>query len=389
MTYIEFFDLDAVENICSCLVSAPDRVILIGDNMNKLKLHARRYQSLFRNRGMNIEFICKTVNKNRLNSIVDLLSDIVEKYEDCVFDLTGGEDLMLVAVGIVCHRYRDMNLQLSRINLRTGVLYDCDEDGIFIPREFLPMLTVDENIAVFGGKVIYDDERSGTTRRWSWTEDFMNDILLMWELCRKNVRDWNAQMDTFAATDIVSPSRIVSGLMQNGLISGKQQANGCYRITYKNDQVRRCLTKAGQALEMYITLKAMLAVDTDGDPVYNDVCNGVFIDWDGVVHQENAEYDTENEIDVMAMHRMVPVFISCKNGAVGMDELYKLNTVATRFGGKYAKKILIANALGGDTSFVSYFRQRAVDMKIRLIENIQNMTETEVDKMIRSLWKAP
>ncbi|WP_405344913.1 hypothetical protein [Ruminococcus sp.] len=385
MTYIEFFDINAVENICSCLVSAPERVILIGDNKKILQLHAQRYHSLFQKRGMNIEFIYKTVNKNNLNSIVELLSEIVEKYEDCVFDLSGGEDLMLVAVGIICYRYRDKDIQLSRINLRTGVLYDCDEDGVFIPTEHYPMLTVDENIRIFGGKVVYEDERGGATRRWDFNDGFMQDIAAMWQICRKNVGDWNAQMDTFAATDIVSPSRIVSDLIKKGLIKGEKQENGCLKINYKNDQIKQCLTKAGQALEMYITMKAMQATDKDGDLIYNDVCNGVFIDWDGVIHREDGESDTENEIDVMMMHGMIPVFVSCKNGVVTMDELYKLDTVASRFGGKYAKKVLVANALG-DTAFAAHFRQRAKDMRIKLIENVQNMKEKEIDKAIGLLW---
>lgn len=385
MTYIEFFDINAVENICSCLVSTPDRVILIGDNKKILQLHAQRYHSIFQNRGVNIEFIPKTVNKNNLSSIVELLSEIVEKYDHCVFDLSGGEDLMLVAVGMICYRYRDMDIQLSRINLRTGVLYDCDEDGVFIPVEHYPTLTADENIRVFGGKIVYEDERGGATRRWDFSDEFIEDITSMWQICRKNVRDWNAQMDTFAVTDTVSPSRIVSELMKKGLITAREQENGCLKIDYKNEQIKYCLTKAGQALEMYITVKAMLLADEKGDPVYNDVCNGVFIDWDGVIHHKDGESDTENEIDVMMMHGMIPVFVSCKNGMVTTDELYKLNTVATRFGGKYAKKVLVANALG-DTVFATHFRQRAKDMRIKLIENVQNMQEDEIDKAIRLLW---
>ena len=31
MTYIEFFDKNASENICACLSCAPDRVILLGE----------------------------------------------------------------------------------------------------------------------------------------------------------------------------------------------------------------------------------------------------------------------------------------------------------------------------------------------------------------------
>ena len=32
LTYIEFFDHSAVENICACLAQAPARVILLGDD---------------------------------------------------------------------------------------------------------------------------------------------------------------------------------------------------------------------------------------------------------------------------------------------------------------------------------------------------------------------
>ena len=37
MTYIEFFDKNAVENISACLISTPDRVIFLGDNAKIMK----------------------------------------------------------------------------------------------------------------------------------------------------------------------------------------------------------------------------------------------------------------------------------------------------------------------------------------------------------------
>ena len=48
----------------------------------------------------------------------------------------------------------------------------------------------------------------------------------------------------------------------------------------------------------------------------------------------------------MLMRGVIPVFVSCKNGAVDSNELYKLNTVADRFGSIYAKKIIAATYLG-------------------------------------------
>ena len=98
---------------------------------------------------------------------------------------------------------------------------------------------------------------------------------------------------------------------------------------------------------------------------------------------EQDGYDTENEIDVMMIHGLVPIFVFCKNGYIDTDELYKLNAVANRFGGKYAKRVLIATALGNN-DFSEYLRQRAKDMNIRLVEGVREMDDIELNKVIRS-----
>ena len=48
-----------------------------------------------------------------------------------------------------------------------------------------------------------------------------------------------------------------------------------------------------------------------------------------VLHVDRAP-EMVNEIDVMMMHGMQPVFISCKNGSVETEELYKLLKTARR-----------------------------------------------------------
>lgn len=414
MTYIEFFDKDVIENICGCLVSVPDRVILIGGNKKSLKKHAERYHQFFLDRGHEIDFGFRTVNKNSLNDIVDMLSDIVEEYEDCVFDLTGGQELMLVAVGIIWYRYRDMEIQMHRFNLRSNMLYDCDNDGNYISVDSLPQVSVEELIRLYGGKVVYELDKPGATVRWEWSEEFMDDIDSIWDICLRDVRAWNTQIGVFAAAEelndgedplvttvsmpkisdylkdfsakYVEINRIIDELQKKELIVFDDSEEDVLSITYKNEQVKRCLTKAGQALEMKITLAAMRAKDKNDDYIYNDVMNGVYIDWDGDVHTDQEGYDTENEIDVMMMHGMIPVFVSCKNGMIDMDELYKLNAVAEKFGGKYAKKVLIATALGKDDPFAEHFRQRAQDMNIRLVENVQKTSEDDLERMIGSLW---
>ena len=137
---------------------------------------------------------------------------------------------------------------------------------------------------------------------------------------------------------------------------------------------------------VYTTAKALL--DKEGIPVYDDTLNGVVIDWDGEFHDESVEdeYDTENEIDIMLMHDIVPVFISCKNGIVTADELYKLNTVAERFGGQYSKKVLVATSILDFGEQGMYLRQRAKDMNIKLIEGVQDIDDVEPEKKLINIW---
>ena len=79
----------------------------------------------------------------------------------------------------------------------------------------------------------------------------------------------------------------------------------------------------------------------------SDDCKvGVHLDWDGIIHEKPGE-DVLNEIDVLSLKGIIPTFISCKSGKMdshqSLHALYELDTVAKRFGGKYAKKILATN----------------------------------------------
>ncbi|MBO7215562.1 MAG: DUF1887 family protein [Clostridia bacterium] len=363
MTFIEFFDKTCVENICACLSAIPERVIFLGDKKKELDAHATRYEKLFAERGQTVDFICKSVNRNNLKSIVALLSDIVEKYGDCAFGLTGGDGLFLTAAGIVYERYKDKNVQLHRYNINNNKIYDCDNDGNVLSVNENSCLSVKENVRIYGGDVV-EGKSFGTDRE--------SDILSVWDICRKNVKAWNA-----AVNNLKKDSGICKELEKRELISFDGE-----KILYKNETVKHCLSKAGMALEMIVFLAAKQAVDTQGNFVYNDCMNGVCIDWDG----SDEKFDTKNEIDVMLMRGMMPIFISCKNGAVETEELYKLNSVAQRFGGAYSKKILFSTALSGKGEFSKYFRQRAKDMDIRLIENIQYMSYEEIKNTVKNLW---
>lgn len=403
MTYVEFFDKTSVRNICTCLADDPDKVIFVGDNKKLMKKFIGIYRELFSKRGKNIDFCYRCVTKNDIDTVIRVLSEIVEENEETVFDLDGGDDVFLMAVGMIYERYFDRNIKLQRVNVsNNSICFGAKEE------KYIPGLSVPEHIRIYDGNVIFDDVIHEGTHRWDYTEDFKEDIDRMWDICRRDNSLWNREIKDLQVLEkkrmpskdtlytVIQKSslerpvdvKIMKSLVKAGLILDYKETDAYISYRYKNEQVRRCLTKAGQALEMKIYSVAKSVLDTKGNAVYDDVMNGVCIDWDGEDLTGGDGIVVENEIDVMMTKGVVPVFISCKNGQVDVDELYKLNTVAQRFGGDYAKKVLVVNSLernGGDSA--EFFRDRARSMGIRLLENVHHMTENELERAIKNLWR--
>lgn len=418
MTYIEFFDKTASENIAACLTHAPERVIFIGDSTKSMKRHMENYARVFKGRGLDVEILYRSVSKSNLENAVKLLQQIVDTYEDCVFDITGGEEILNVALGMVFAENPNKNIRITRYNLHNNTAYDCDSNGKTEYKD-QPRLSVDEDVLIYGGEVAYGDVSEEKTYKWQITSELEADIARMWEISKHGTKAWNNQLTVFAAAEEVGKisedglvtvasiddinrrlgesgrgymcdDYVVGKLRRYGLLMGFDDDDGVLSVAYKDPQVKRCLVKAGQVLEMRVYLAAMKLRDEDGAPVYHDVVNGVFIDWDGKLLGEEGRIgvcDTENEVDVMMMHGMVPVFVSCKNGFVESDELYKLNIVAERFGGKYARKVLVASAISVENDHRESLKQRMADMNIRLIGKEDIMNDERLKNKLKNLWK--
>ena len=95
--------------------------------------------------------------------------------------------------------------------------------------------------------------------------------------------------------------------------------------------------------------------------------------------------DTEKEIDVILMKGVVPAFISCKNGIIPGDELYKLNTVAEQFGSEYARKVLVATDMGKAGKSRKYFLERARDMGIQIIEDVHKNGFGKLENILKTI----
>ena len=409
MTVVEFFDKNAIENMLSAMLCQPDKVLFVGNSKKQMEPRLEVYREVLRSRCLShVELDCIGLDQHDLAHIIEILSGIVEETDLCVFNLDGGEDLYLVAVGAVAERYGS-RVQMHRFNVRNNTMVDCDADGN--DQLVMPIrVSIEENARIYGGRVIYESERPGTTPQWVMNEEFCRDIHSMWEVCKEKVGRWNwvfTQLDKLGRNtvedketldvcirnitsrldshedglDQVMP--VLESLLERGLIRDLSLAQDDLYFTYKNRQIKQSLLKAGTVLELYIGVTARGIFNKEEERVYHDVLTGVWLDWDGRL-KESGQADVSNEIDVMMMRGAVPVFVSCKNGDVDIDELFKLETVANRFGGKYARKVLVitqSEKLGCKEDAI---RLRAAAMGIKLLTDIDKMSPERLATELRT-----
>lgn len=415
MTIVEFFDKNAIENMLGALCCQPERVIFVGHNRKQMEKQLGNYRKVLQDRGLNVALLPpRSINRNNLQQIVDSLSRLVEEYGDCDFNLDGGEELYLVAVGMVAQKYPD-KVRLHRFNIRNNSITDCDADGedhLMAPI----VMDIEENISIYGGEVVDVTRHSDGTYPWNFTEGFRRDVEKLWKVCCDERNNWNGCVNTLGwamkvmpqedsraflcQRSIVEPAMVkehdryrmnmavLNALEREKLISWLRVDGDEVEFVFKSEQVKLALSKAGQVLELMATMAAIDAAEDDGSATYNDVRCGVYIDWDGDVEPEGS-VDVSNEVDVMMMKGAVPVFVSCKNGNMDPEELYKLETVAQRFGGKYARKALIAPQLDRLGDKGKYIRTRAEDMDIRVVDNFDDMTFEAMKREMKCLWLNP
>ncbi len=406
MTVIEFFDKSPIENVISAFTICPQKIIFIGDT-KMIKRNLPIYQKFLSEKRLRIKLEYLSVNKNNLWDIVKKLSSVVEAEDECAFDLTGGDDLVLVATGIVFHTYHEKKkLHMHRFNIRNGKIIDCDNDGE-VPYQGDPELSVEEWISLHGGIVA-----SKATEKAETLLAHREDIMKIWNLCRENPGLWNFQVGilnefqkyraecdnplrvyidiSYASMyikNIFGKKEYLYGLLnlmkRHDLIADLKWNDDEISFIYGNEFIKGCVSKAGDILETKILQVVSDMKDGDG-PYFCDAERGVFIDWDGTVHSNtDDEKDTANEIDVLVMHDLIPVFISCKNGAFDDEELYKLYTVASRFGGVYAKKILVCSDFCERSERYDHLEQRAKDMQIKIIEGVHKLSDKEIQSKIK------
>lgn len=399
-TIIELFDECQLENVIAGLRFHPEKIIFVGYKNIMTSKRKEDLEALFRKRGYTTEFQYEIVGRYDFDSICEKLIFLYEHNEDCCFDLTGGKELVLAAMGTLAER---MAIPMIQFEIRSGKfipILNCDK--IEEPKPVT--LSFKEITALNGGGIV---EKDSGDFEWNLTEDFREDIRKMWSICRENCAGWNKQTNILGSFEdpnrmcrelevsasvryekgtrpVVPDSKFMEKLSECGLIRNYSFDEKGISFAYKNESVQRVLTKAGNLLELYGYVTCIeIAKEEKG--FYDDIHNGVIVDWDGVVHEGSSSFaDTHNELDIVMTRDIVPVFVSCKNGEVHKEALYELDTIARKFGGKYAKKVLLTTFVAFNERSRNHIKTRANEMKIEFIDNVDKLSEEEFKQILKT-----
>ncbi len=412
MTLVELFEKSVIDNLCSSMIIIPDRIVFVGTSKKEMqRVFDEKYIRFFGLRRATVETVYVSLDPLDPKSAVDTFDELTRKYDDCVFDLTGGNESFIVAAARISERYPERGIQLHKFNVKNGTIIDLDLDGkTILDGERTPEISVREIIALNGGRVIFDDERVGGTHVFD--DSILDDPLVdkLWTICKDSDNNWNEAIHyvldcisklpnknmifnggeeynkvPFSMKEASENIRKVLNAIRNEKLITIANENGVEMLTFASETVKRCMSKEGILLEIQLYRLAKKAKmpqkKNDTSPpekVFTDAMTGVLIDIDG--HEES---ELTNEIDVILQRGLQSVFISCKNGDLKTEEIFKLKTVADRFGGKYAKPVLALGTKLDDVKLET-IKKIAKDYNITVLETYQYSTDTQLQNRLRT-----
>ena len=425
MILIEFYDKTPVENLITTLTLKPRKTVFIAADRKKAWHSVGLYKKITAGRGLPCEMEVIGAPRTGIDESKAAILSIIDSNprDQIVIDIAGGSDCALVAAGMVFSELGGCEKRLHAFYMnpatRRGTLIEFirENDSLKTEKNVYDFsfgngvyLTCEENIILHGGSVA---KKGATFKKDS---PLCDDVERLWEMCRHDPAGWNAKTGRLSAESAYadesglraiprssigedSGSRTgkkVDIALWNALVDGglivideTRSGGGSIFFRYKNRIVDECLNKSGTILE-YRTFLAGIRAERDNLPLYDSVETGIVISW----NEYDSRGGTQNEIDCMLMNGVCPVFISCKNGDIKTEELYKLGTVSERFGSDYAKKYLLSTVYfdeslrrSGETigKAAATLKERAKEMDIRLLSKAHTLNKNSFDAMLEKL----
>lgn len=382
---VEIYDEnEPLLNVLNAMLMRPRKIIFLGGNAVNRARDQRNVRRFFQALGLDIDMQFYRISVSNLPELARRLITIVEKEENVIIDVTGGNDLLLVAAGMVFSQYNAVAIAYGRLRQGYYLLEHDEQEPRYFPIDI--QMRVSQAMMLAGGRIL----RSGHVSKEDVGTKAMQDIAAIFPFYRENRYRWHiltlylqAANESIRGTDelqivanreyvrgatrITAPLGLLLGLSELNLLLNLRADKHEVEFRYADSFLRQCITDAGIWLELYVYRAAMRCNRFD------DVQISVVIGW------EDAENTIENEVDVIATAGLTQLFISCKSGRPDWDDLSEIVTLARRFGSQCALPVLVTiNDL--ETSDIMLCR-RAASLGVALIDGAELREEVLIHRL--------
>lgn len=373
---VELMDKEPIQNVLGACIFEPDIIVFLCDeNTHSIARQAAVYK-LLRRRRLKSQPRFYFCDANSPAEIRKVLAAVVRDYPDCVFEYTGGHDLMLLQAGAYC---LPLGVPGFCVDIQAGRFLNIQHCRPWQDAFRMPAFMAEDVFALTGAAI----QGSGHfADKELESRGFEADILAVWHIVEENPKVWSqfvaylqaicagtalSTLDAVGPRDIKSsrhPAKytpiIFEKLYKTGVFARYREDGKQVKFTFKSALHKKCLLNQGIWLELYCYIVAKQA------DIFDDVRTSVVVDWAG---QKKGELSTKNEVDVMLVKGVVPVFVSCKMSPPTPLALSEIRLLSAKFGGELSRTVVLTgSSLGAENKAL---QARAKDLGILLLDDAQ------------------
>ena len=367
-TLIELYDTSPIRNVLATVMFRPQEMILIcppevAEDPNQ----KRSLRDFFAYLNCPVKLTLIPVTLLDAGKTERVLREVLESHQDCAIDISGGTDAALFAAGVASG-----DTPVFTYSVRKDTFFEIKNAPFARSLPNTVHLDVRSCLMMAGGTLLPGrEDNAGLAER----SDRIDRLFRVYSVFRPQ---WNRQISYIQKISSAEPGVLEAGgqlrekagnknvdadgeffgaLEEAGLILNLQYTDESVSFRFPDERVRFWLRDVGAVLELQV-FRACRAAGC-----FDDVVLSAVVNWQsGKINRDSVT----NEIDVMAVQGIQPVFISCKTSEVHTDALNELAILRDRFGGKFARAILVTSGVTGKTR--EPVRRRADKLGIELVE---------------------
>lgn len=365
---VELYDPMPINNVLGPEMFRPQETIFlcppeVADN----RVLRRSLKTYFEHRQCPMKLTFIPVNMVDALKIERVLREVLDSRPNCAIDISGGTDASLFAAGVA-----SQNAAVFTYSRKRNTFFEIRNAPFARSKPCDVRLDVKSCFLMAGGTLLPGRESNHALK------DRLPDIEKLFEVFSRFRRGWNRQISFIQKISSAEPgvltaegrltekagnktvtadTRLLYALSDAGLIVDLALTDNAVRFRFPDETVRFWLRDIGAVLELQV-YRACLCTNC-----FDDVVLSAVVNWDGGPTQRDS---VTNELDIVAVRGIHPIFISCKTSEIRTEALNELAVLRDRFGGKWSRAVIVTSSPA--TKGRAPMRRRAAELNIEVIE---------------------